>query len=228
MNAKRYFFLSLVLSLIFAGCLDYQQEVSLYPDGSGIMNIRYWMKIQDSSALSSVNQINFFNRDSLKQSFKSKFISIKDTVKDIKTFYDTTTKMYHVDIKLYFTHIDSLNKTRPFAESNFSLQDGAAGQKVFSQYIPPASSGLAIDASHFQVTFIYSFPGEIIAHNATKVDEKKKLYIWSYSLNELGKGKTISVTYRAFKLKETPNWIFWLSGTVFFIVIIFLFRKRKN
>lgn len=228
MNTKRSIFVSIFLAVLLAGCLDYQQEVSLYPDGSGYMAIRYWMKIQDSAAYATVNQISFFNRDSLKHSFTSKFIEIKDTAKDIKTYLDTTNSTYHVEIKLHFSHIDSLNKTRPFAESNFSLQDGAAGQKVFTQYIPPAASGIAIDASHFQVTFIYSFPGEIITHNATRVDEKKKNYIWTYTLADLGKGKTISVTYRAFKLKETPMWIFYLSGSVLFIVFIFLFRKRKN
>ncbi len=224
MKSIRFSYILIILTGLFAGCLDYQQEVSLNPNGSGDMSVRYWMKIQDSASLSSVKEISFFNKDSLKESFTSKFIKLKE----IKTFIDTTNMTYHVDITLSFTHIDSLNKTKPFAESNFSLQDGAVGQKIFTQYIPPAASGMAIDASRFHVTFIYSFPGEMITHNATKFDPKKNNYIWTYSLAELGKGKTISVTYRAFKLKETPVWIFYLSGTVLIIVIIFLFRKRKN
>ena len=31
--------------MLISGCLNYYQEVKLYPDGSGYMHIDYWMKI---------------------------------------------------------------------------------------------------------------------------------------------------------------------------------------
>ncbi len=224
MNRRIYILFAALVSMLMAGCLDYEQQVTLRHDGSGNMVIKYWMKVQDTAAIATIDQISFFNKDSLKKSFASKFIKIKS----ITAFPDTTTSTYHVEINFDFTHIDSLNKTRPFLESNFSFQDGATNQKIFSQFIPPAASGMAIDATQFHVSFVYRFAGEVITHNATAYDEKTKSYIWKYSLADLGKGKTISVTYRPFKLNETPQWIFYLSGSVFLIVIVFLFRKRKN
>jgi len=47
-------------------------------------------------------------------------------------------------------------------------------------------------------------------------------------LDEIGKGKTISVTFKPFKLKETPYWIYILAGLVLLIVIFFLVRKKKD
>jgi LPXTG-motif cell wall-anchored protein len=106
------------------------------------------------------------------------------------------------------------------------LKDGAAGQKIFSQFIPPIATGFGIDASAFHVTYIYRFSGEIITHNA--VSKEGDRLIWRYSLDEIGKGKTISVTFRPYKIRETPVWIYALAGLVLLIVIIFLFRKKKD
>ena len=165
--------------------------------------------------------IGIFNPDSLKKEFASP----QSTVEKVAVYADTTDSTMHAKIELSFTYIDSLNKTKPFAESNFSLKDGAEGQKVFSQFIPPVATGFGVDGSAFTETYIYDFPGEIITHNATSIVKKK--LVWSYKLSELGKGKTISVTYRPYKLKETPMWIFVLSGLVLLVVIIFLFKKKK-
>ena len=41
-------------------------------------------------------------------------------------------------------------------------------------------------------------------------------------------GKTISVTFIPYKIKETPYWIYMISGAVLIIVIIFLFKKKKD
>ena len=47
LTVKKLILLSLLLSAI-PGCLNYIQDVNLYPDGSGIMKINYWMKTPDS------------------------------------------------------------------------------------------------------------------------------------------------------------------------------------
>ena len=132
----------------------------------------------------------------------------------------------HSIIELSFTHIDSLNKTKAFADAHFSFKDGAAGQKVFSQFIPPIATGWGIDGSSFKIQYKYTFSGEVVQHNAHK--QENKTLIWNYNLSELGSGKTISVTFIPYKIKETPYWIYMISGVVLIIVIIFLFKKKKD
>ncbi|HPI37234.1 MAG TPA: hypothetical protein PK397_04740 [Ignavibacteriaceae bacterium] len=210
------------ICFILPGCLNYEQEVSFYPDGSGTMRISYWMSLPDTLKLEVLNQVGLFNRDSITNQFSSSY----SNVENVTVYTDTTDSTIHASIQLSFTHIDSLNNTRPFSEANFSLKDGAAGQKIFSQFIPPVATGFGFDGSDFQVKYIYDFPGEIITHNAHSAGKRK--LEWNYSLAELGRGKTISVTYRPFKLKETPLWIYIVSGAVLVVVIIFLLRKKKS
>jgi hypothetical protein len=180
------------------------------------------MKMPDNESLKILDKIGIFNTDSI----RSEFSSIYSNIENIEVYSDTTDSTMHAEIELTFTSIDSLNNMKVFTESNFTLNDGASGQKIFSQFIPPIATGFGIDGSAYTVTYKYAFSGEIIAHNATTVEDR--VLIWAYNLSEIGSGKTISVTFRPYKLKETPYWIYVLSGLVLLIVIIFLFRKKKD
>lgn len=168
-----------------------------------------------------LEKIGIFNSDSVRKEFSSDFTKIKD----IKVYADSTDSTTHTLITLDFTHIDSLYKIKPFSDYDFSLKDGAAGQKIFTQFIPPVATGFGVDTKSFRVSYKYTFPGDIITHNANI--ENKNTLTWNYALDEIGRGKTISVTYRPFKLKETPYWIYILAGMVLLLVIIFLFRKKR-
>lgn len=198
------------------------QDTQVYPDGSGRMKIHYWMNLPDSESVSAMNSIGIFREDSITSEFTSPFIAIEN----VTVYADSTDSTSHAEIEFSFPHIDSLNKTRAFSDANFSLVEGAAGQLIFSQFIPPIATGFGIDGSKFFVTYRYRFSGEIITHNATSVEENT--LIWNYSLADIGMGKTISVTFRPYKIKETPFWIYGLAGLVLLIVIVFLFRKKKD
>jgi hypothetical protein len=87
-------------------------------------------------------------------------------------------------------------------------------------------TGFGINGNAFRVTYKYTFGGDIINDNSTSKDGRT--LIWDYTLSQIGIGKMISVTFRPFKLKETPPWIYALSGLVLLIVIIFLLRKKKD
>lgn len=204
------------------GCLNYTQDTTIYPDGSGDMNINYWMKFSDTTNIATILSLEIFNADSIKKEFSSPFVNIKN----VTTYSDTTDSTIHANIELSFNHIDSLNTVNAFAQSRFSLEDGAAGQKIFSQFIPPVTTGFGIDGKNYRVTYNYEIRGDIITHNAT--NKSRNNLTWSYSLDDIGKGKTISVTFKPFKLKETPYWIYILAGLVLLIVIFFLVRKKKD
>jgi hypothetical protein len=219
---KNLFIIIIPLFLAFQGCLNYYQDINLYADGSGKMRITYWMKMPDNENLKILDKIGLFNADSIRNQFSSKY----NKITDVEVYTDSTDSTTHAKIEMTFNHIDSLNYTKAFSDSRFSLKDGAAGQKVFTQFIPPIATGFGFDGSNFMVTYKYTFGGDIITHNATRVDGR--VLIWEYTLSEIGSGKTISVTFKPYKLKQTPYWIYALSGVVLLIVIIFLFKKKKD
>ncbi|HEX9252900.1 MAG TPA: hypothetical protein VF870_11700 [Ignavibacteriaceae bacterium] len=219
---KKLILSAVVILVSLNGCLNYVQNTTIYPDGSGSMQINYWMKFSDTSSVATILTLEIFNPDSIKKEFSSKFIKIKD----VTTYSDTTDSTIHANIEISFNSVDSLNTANAFAQSRFSLEDGASGQKIFSQFIPPVTTGFGIDGSKYHVTYNYDIRGDIITHNAT--NKSGNNLTWSYSLSEIGRGKTISVTFKPFKLKETPYWIYILAGLVLLIVIFFLVRKKKD
>lgn len=219
---KSLFFSFFIFTLFLTGCLNYNQDTIIFPDGSGEMQINYWMKFSDTSAVSTILKLEIFNPDSIKKEFSSDYVNIVDVI----SYSDTTDSTVHSFISLKFNHIDSLNTVKAFSQSRFTLEDGAAGQKIFSQFIPPVTTGFGIDGSNYWVTYNYDIRGDIITHNAT--NKSGNNLTWSYSLSEIGRGKTISVTFKPFKLKETPYWIYILAGLVLLIVIFFLVRKKKD
>lgn len=213
--------LVVLILFYFTGCLNYVQEVTLYPDGSGKMRIEYWMKLPDEESKAVAENIGIFNPDSIRSEFSSVHINLVN----IDVFTDTTDSTTHAIINFTFDRIDSLNRTKAFNVVNFSFQEGASGVINFTQFIPPIATGFGIDATHYNVSYIYTFSGKLLVHNAHKVN--KRTLSWNYSLADIGGGKSISVTFRPYKLKETPNWIYMLAGTVLALVIFFLLRKQK-
>lgn len=211
-----------VVLLISSGCLNYIQDMEIYPDGSGKVKINYWMDFHSSENISVIESIGIFNVDSIKKEFTSDFTSVTF----VEAMADSSDSTLHAIIHLDFTHVDSLSKLKVFSQYEFSLKDGASGQKIYTQFIPPITTGFGIDGSKYSITYNIVFKGEIITHNAT--NNYGNSLSWSYTLPEIGRGKTISVTFQPYKLKETPYWIYVLTGIVLLVVIIFLFKKKKD
>jgi len=219
---KKIIFLSILTIIALTSCLNYVQNVTIYPDGSGKMQVNYWMKYSDTTSTSTILKLEIFNPDSIKKEFSSKFVKLLD----VQTYSDTTDSTIHAVIDLSFKYIDSLNTVPAFAQSNFKLEDGASGQKIFTQFIPPITTGFGINGDQFSVTYNYDIRGEIITHNATS--KSGNILTWFYKLPEIGRGKTISVTFKPYKLKETPVLIYIIAGFVLLIVIFYLLKKRKD
>ena len=212
----------ILIPFLCVGCLNYIQDVNLYADGSGFMKISYWMQSLGNENSVIAEKIGLFNSDSLRSAFQSQY----NTIEDIEVYTDSTDSTMHAIIELSFPSIDSLNNHKSFRDYNFSLKDGAAGQKIFSQFIPPVATGFGVNRSDFSIQYKYTFGGEIITHNAQ--DNEGRTLIWNYTLDDIGSGKTILVTFKPFKLKQTPFWIYILSGLVLLVVVIFLFRRKKD
>jgi len=194
----------------------------IYPDGSGKLKINYWMDYREGESAPVLEAIGLFNPDSIRKEFSSEYTTV--TYVEAKT--DTSDSTLHAIVHLNFTHVDSLIKLKVFSQYEFSLKHGASGQKIYTQFIPPITTGFGIDGSKYSITYNIDFRGDIITHNATQ--KYGQILSWSYILPEIGRGKTISVTFKPFKLKETPYWIYILTGLVLLVVIVFLFKKKKD
>lgn len=214
--------LLIVSAAYLNGCLNYYQETKLKTDGSGEMFIHYWMKLSTQQDSLVVTNSGVFNPDSI----RSEFSAEHNAIENVEVYTDSTDSTVHAKIELTFNSIDSLNTSRAFRGASFSLKDGAANQKIFSQFIPPAAGGFGVNAEDFTLTYVYYLPGDIITHNASEISGNK--LTWKYKLSEIGTGKTITATFRPFKLKETPVWIYGLALFVLVLVIVFLFRKNRS
>jgi hypothetical protein len=219
---KKLYYLILMIPFMLNGCLNYSQETKLKTDGSGEMAIHYWAKIKTADDSVMVNRFGYFNKDSLNALFSSKY----DKISKIEIYNDSNDTTVHAKIEISFSSIDSLNKMRPFRDANFSFKDGAANQKIFSQFVSPAASVFSLQASGMTATYTYYLPGEVIAHNAHNLKGNK--LTWVYKLSDIGTGKTLTATIRPFKLKETPVWIYAAALIVLLVVTIFLFKKNKS
>lgn len=222
MNHKSLLLFLLFSILLINGCLNYTQITTIKKDGSGNMFIHYWMKWTSPKDSSIVEQLGIFNNDSVLKEFSSQYSYIKK-VEVYKDFNDST---IHTQVSLDFNSLDSLNLTPAFRKSELSIKDGPKNTKIFSQFVPPIATGFGFDSKNFSINFVYYLPGEILSHNATEIERNK--LTWKYSLDDIGTGKYITATYRPFKLKETPTWIFLIALGVFLVVVIFLFSKRMK
>lgn len=186
------------------------------------MKIDYWMILPDKESIDFVDKLGIFNPDSISSQFATPFSKIEN----VEVYKDTNDSTTHAIVEFSFTNIDSLNNSKAFSDYHFAFTQGSGGLINFSQFVPPVATGFGIDANNYSVTYKYIFSGDIITHNAP--DISGRTLTWKYKLSEIGGGKTISVTFKPFKLKETPTWIYLLSGFVLLVVIYFLIRKRKN
>jgi hypothetical protein len=207
---------------LVSACLNITQDVILYPDGSGEMHIDYWMILPDEDSRRVADKIGIFNPDSI----RSEFSSEQTQITNVNVFSDSTDSTTHAIVDFTFERIDSLNKTNVFSYEDFSFKEGTSGQIIFTQFIPPIATGFGINAADYNVTYRYTFSGTILFHNAHKAN--KSTLTWAYSLDQIGGGKSIEVIFRPYKLKETPDWIYMLTGSVLILVIFFLFRRKKD
>ena len=222
MKFKLFFPTTLLTILFISGCLNYNQVTTIKTDGSGNMFIHYWLKWTSSKDSLIVDKIGIFNKDSVYKEFSSEYSSIKN----VEVYQIPADSSIHAKVYLDFNSLDSLNLTPAFRKSELSIKDGVKSTKIFSQFVPPIATGFGFENKNFSITYIYYLPGEILSHNATEIDRNK--LTWKYTLDEIGTGKIISATYRPFKLKETPLWIFACALFVLIVVVTFLFSKRMK
>ena len=219
---KKKSILVIIFSALLTGCLNYTQITTIKTDNSGKMYIHYWMNMDPDLDSLLITKIGIFNEDSLKKIFDKKFTSL-----NYATFYnDFNDSSLHAQIEFEFTYFDSLNLLQFFRHSELSVKDGPNDTKIFSQFIQPITTSFGFSNQELEINYTYYLPGEIISDNADSKSRNK--LNWSFGIDDIGRGKTISANYIPFRLKETPILIYYLAGIVIFIVMIFLLKKSRR
>lgn len=211
----------ILLILFLSGCLNYEQIATIKKDGSGDMFIHYWTKLNqmpDSVLLASTG---IFNQDSLALKYTSSLTTIEYT--EVYTDYEDST--IHAKVKFLFTNVDSLNQIPAFKNYNFSFNEVNEELYTFSQDVNYYQFN-PDSAQEFIMSFTYYLPGRILYHNANSLSQNK--LVWEFPLSEAENIKQLNARLEPFRLNETPRWVYYSGIFVFFVVLYFLFRFKKN
>ena len=207
--------------LILPGCINYEQVTIIKKDGSGEMYVHYWMNWKSEKDSAAICNAEIFFPDSINAEFSKPYIQIDY----ISVYKQPSDSSIHAKIEISYEHIDSLNQTEMFYLSRFTLIKGPDETQVFSQFVPPMMQGFGSDKTPRQLEYVYYLPGRIVNSNADEIDKNK--LTWKLRSDHLGIGKFLTATYKPFRLKETPAWVYYSALFVFLIVVYFVFRRDK-
>ena len=222
MMIKKYSKISLILLLLFfSGCLNYEQITTIKKDGTGEMFIHYWTKLSQMPDSILIINSGIFNKDSL----TNRYISRYTTIDFSEVYNDYADSTIHAKIKFIFTNVDSLNEIPAFKNYNFLFDEVSEDEYSFSQnidFFQFSSDSL----QEYTMKFTYYLPGQILYHNANSLSQNK--LDWEFNLSDADSIKQIEAKFEPFRLNETPHWVYYSGIFVFFVVIYFLFRFKKN
>lgn len=213
--------LIIFLIALLSGCVNYRQVTTLQTDNSGKMFIHYWFHSGDMDESSITNRAGIFNKDSIRSRFSSEFTEIES----VEAYTDHTDSTIHRKVKFGFENIELLNQLHGFRGINFSITEDNEGYKVFTQALPFTfyRAGTMLDS--LQVEYVYYLPGNIISHNADSQSSNK--LVWKIKTSDTNEVTKLTAVYEPYALKETPVWVYVLTGLMLAIVLFYLFRKRK-
>ncbi|MBN2571724.1 MAG: hypothetical protein JXA68_06315 [Ignavibacteriales bacterium] len=217
---KINFLLLTVIVISCTSCLHYEQITSLKIDGTGKMFIHYWTSWKSDKDSVIFKDLGMFNPDSLYKEFDTSFTEINF----VEVYKDEEDSTFHAKIEFTFDNFDSLKYISALNYCEFSFRDGADNTKIFSQFIPSFATGFGIGKQKYSITYTYYIPGDILEHNAMERDNNK--LVWQYTHDEIGRGQYIYASFKPFKLKETPVWIYIIASMILLVVVVYLFKKK--
>jgi hypothetical protein len=242
MRLKMLGLAALAVALVaLAGCINYDQELTLNPDGSGTIKIRYDRtggstgeeEGEGSIDMSAAPKLSF-TEDEITAEYEGAPVTVRD-IEIGETDAGVPEATYYID----FNNVTDLNGRGVFAlegdklKQTFSL-DAAGDTTVFKQLVQlkmdvEDTSGL----TDYKFTYILNAPAEVVDSNGTVAGNT---VTWEYSLDKLINTDTeMTATYKA-AAPGAGGKIAVIIGIilcviiviVIIIVIIVLLTKKKK
>ena len=230
-----------VALVVVAGCINYDQELTLNADGSGTVKVRYDRtggstgeeEEEGSLDMSAAPKLSF-TEEEITAEYEGSAVTVRDIVIG-ETDAGVPEATYYIDFK----NVTDLNGYGIFAlegdklKQTFSL-DAAGDTQIFKQLVQ-----LKMDVedpsqlSDYKFTYLLNAPGEVVETNGTVTENTVK---WEYSLDKLiNKDTEMTATYKGAAPAAGGN-IAVIIGIilcviiviVIIIVIIVLLMKKKK
>lgn len=229
-----------VAIIALAGCINYDQELTLNKDGSGTVKVHYnhaGMSMPGKTAETASTEMNLggapklpFTDADIKKGYEGAPVTIRDIkVEEVEKVPNAT---YFVDFK----KIVDLNGKGIFQvegdkiRQTFTLDKGAKGMD-FKQVV-----NIKMDVqdpsslSSYKFTYVLKCPGEVIETNGTKEGNTVK---WEYTLDKLVNNETaMTATYKTGGGFPAISWIWILLCVIVIVIVVILIivlaKKKKK
>lgn len=229
--------------ILLAGCINYDQELTLNADGSGQMKIHYSNAGQQPPGKEKTGEgeINLgqapklpFTEEEIKKGYEgAKGVTVKDII------VETKDNVPHATYTITFKDIHELNGKGIFAlegdklRQTFSLTD-ETGAKLFKQLV---QLKMAVEdpstLSAYKFTYKFTAPGEILETNGTKGEANT--VTWEFPLDKLiNKDTEMTVKFKAKKailggkLGIILGIICLVVIVVVIVVVVVILSKKKK
>ena len=209
---------TLFFALILGGCLDYEQETWLAEDGSGRMDIHYWMS--ESMLVWLKDGTLTFNEDSVRHRYAAEGIDVED----VRVFTREEDSTRHVEATLRFEDITALPACKGFEDVTLRwMREGDVFR--FEQSIPVDSGSEEAFLEQFDFVYTYHFPGPVRESNADSVSGSTA--VWNFKLSELASSESLTAIVEA-RSGQNIWWVMAVAAVVAALIIILAVMRRKR
>ncbi len=212
----------MLISLSFAGCLNYEQSAKINADGSGTLRIHYWT-LEPYVTWLSQNKIPF-SEDAIRERYASDYTTVKRVRVETKESDSTR----HVWVELDFSDFSRLNEAEAFAGDVFEWKH-EDGKIKFRHVTAPDTTVRGPGLEGYTVVYSYTMPGSIISSNAMESEEKT--LTWMYRLPQLSQSMEMKATIKdplaGGGLTNEQIILLFLIFVTIGVASLFLVRKRR-
>jgi len=242
--SKRKLFLVLVLSLLIAGCINYEENVELNKDGSGKMTMHYSIA-QQLYSMMQMGQDSGEKKDEMPFKFKESEIRADlaapgVTVDKIESKAEGDQQHFFVNVS--FKKITDLNQTKSFSKMKFVwkeedkkivFQQILEGEKKNAESNPMGDQMASAMLGNAKFVFKIQLPGKALPAPDTNgaIQPDGKTVVWEYPLLEASKGQTMTAKFESggFSLPVSLPVIAAIGGGLLIsIVALFIIIKMAR
>jgi hypothetical protein len=231
--------LGVVVAMVaLAGCINYDQDLTLNKDGSGFIKIHYNSAAQSmpgkekegeaNVSMSAAPKLPFAEAD-IKKGYEGAPVTIRDVkVEELENIPNAT---YFIDFK----NITDLNGKGIFAVEGDKIRQTFALDKAGGNYVFKQLVNIKMDVedpsslSAYKFTYVLNCPGDVVETNGKA---EGKVVKWEYTLDKLvNKETAMTVTYKTgggFPVMIVVLIVIVIIIVIVVIIIIAALAKKKK